>query len=435
MNALIIACTLTTSLFATISDEGLTKERAQTVIAEEMATLRSAAGETALPKERPKPVHELLEEGNGKLQVTTLELPLGDEIRMPCAVVVKDKSATKEKLPLFIAMHGGGANPGQPGPHTWSVNTREFQTQIKFAVGLYAPEGVYFVPRMADDRLGRWWHKHNQVAFDQVIDHAILYWNVDPNRVYILGISEGGYGTDILGPFMADRWAGANAMAAGVGLGNPPANLRNVAFRTDVGERDTTYDRRPLAVAFHEELERLHTLDPEGYVHRINVQEGRSHGIDYRPGIQWIVEHVRNPWPKTIVWINQVMHGLRRPRFYWVAMPEAPEKGDVRIDAHVDGQTITLDVATLDAGNSDGNKTHGKANVAEASRTKLNQARIDLLLSDTLLDLDRPITVMANGEQVFQGKVQRSVEVIRKALAQRPDPAGCPTAALTIVTP
>lgn len=415
--------------------QGLAKADAEALLAKEMTVLREAAGDSSLPKEMPKPIHEQILENEGKLSFAARALSLGDEIKMPFVVVVKDEPPLQDTLPLFISMHGGGADGKQPGPHTWEVNTREFQTQVQFSVGLYKPEGIYFIPRMADDRLGRWWHRHNQKAFDQVIDHAILHWNVDPNRIYLMGVSEGGYGTDILGPFMADRWAGANAMAAGVGLGNPPANLRNVAFRTDVGEKDMMFDRKPLAVAFHEELDRLHGLDPQGYSHSINVQEGRGHGLDYSQGIEWIVQHVRNPWPKKLVWINQVMHGLRRDRFYWIAMPEAPEKGDLRIDAAVGGQTITLEVSSLDAKNIDGNKTHGKGNVAESKRSPMAATRVDLLLSDSLLDLEKPVTVMANGKEVYKGLVERSAAAIKGALSNRPDPSSCPTAVLTITTP
>jgi hypothetical protein len=54
---------------------------------------------------------------------------------------------------------------------------------------------------------------------------------------------------------------------------------------------------------------------------------------------------------------------------------------------------------------------------------------------DRLLDLDQPLTVIANGKQVFQVKVERSSKVIQDQLAKRPDPASCPTAILTITTP
>jgi len=418
------------------SQEGLTKEVAEKSIAEQFTALKTNAKKSGLPEKLFDSVQKQLAQGQ-KVKVLSSTLDLGGEIKMPNAVILRETKASTDKRPLFICMHGGGGKAGLTGPHTWEVNTSEYQTQMKMAVGYYKPDGVYFVPRMADDRLGRWWHKHNQVAFDTVINHAIQYWNVDPNRVYILGISEGGYGTDILAPFMADRFAGANAMAGGVGLGNPPANLRNLAFRTDVGEKDNQFDRSQMAQKFHAELDRLHELDKDGYTHSINVQAGRAHGIDYGQGIQWIVKHTRTPWPSKIVWVNQTMDGIRRNRFYWISIPKAPEKGDIRIDAvaNKNDNTITLDVATLDESNKDGNRTHGKDNVAESKRTPMSGFNVELLLNDELLDLDKPITVIANGKEVFKKLVSRSADVIAAGLADRSDSPACPTAKITVTTP
>jgi len=135
--------------------------------------------------------------------------------------------------------------------------------------------------------------------------------------------------------------------------------------------------------------------------------------------------------------VNQPLDGIRRDRFYWISMPDAPDKGDIRIDAAAEKSTntITLDVATLDASNTDGNRTHGKDNVAAATRTPMTNAKITLLLNDALLDLDKPVTVICNGKEVFNGNVERSAEVIESALNQRPDPTSCPTVKLDITTP
>jgi acetyl esterase/lipase len=419
--------------------DGLTRKQAETAVREGMEKLRGKPVRDGLDKNLPDSVEKMIEaakKNGGRIEIKARELPLGDKA-MPYAVIRREKGEpAKGGRALFICMHGGGQYAKAKGPHAWPMNTQEFQTQTKMAIALYEPDGVYFIPRMADDRLGRWWHKHNQVAFDAVIDNAIVHWGVSPDRVYLLGVSEGGYGTDILAVWMPDRFAGADAMAAGVGLGTPPANLRNIAFRTDIGANDMMFDRRPMAVAFHAELDRLHKLDPGGYVHTIHLQEGRGHGIDYKPGVTWIAKHTRNPWPERVVWINQPLDGRRRDRFYWLAMPDAPKKGNLRLTAEADREknTVVLEVSTLDARNTDRNRTHGKDNVAESPRKPLAGARVELLLSDRLLDLDKPVTVVCNGRKVFEGKVERSRKVIEAALARRPDPAACPTAKLTIGT-
>lgn len=62
-----------------------------------------------------------------------------------------------------------------------------------------------------------------------LIENMVLFENVNPNRVYVIGYSAGGDGIYQIGPRMADRWAGA-AMIAGHPNGAPADNLRNTAF-------------------------------------------------------------------------------------------------------------------------------------------------------------------------------------------------------------
>ncbi len=416
---------------AAVAEEGLSRDEAVAEIRAGIEAARAGEGSFDLPVELPEEVA-----ANQAPEIFRGELEIGDK-RMPYSILRKGTHNPEEPVNLYFCLHGGGKFPDAGGPHGSRANDREYAVQTRLAAGVYPGQGVFFVPRMADDRLGRWWHRHNQIAFDAVIDHAILHWNVSPDRVYLVGISEGGYGIGILAPWMGDRFAGANAMAAGVGLANPPANLRNLAFRTDVGEMDTVYERRPMAEAFHRELSRLQDADPGGYRHHLGVQKGRGHGIDYSQGIAWISGHVRRPWPERVVWVNQILDGGRRERFHWLSMPDVEGEDDLRIVATVDREKnrIVIEADRLDGRNTDDNRTHGMDDVAESGRTPLSGVRIDLLLSDELLDLDQPVLVSCNGGVVHEGTVPRSREVIRQAIASRPDPSACPVAILIIRIP
>ena len=161
--------------------------------------------------ELPKSLADLIEgaeEGQIDLQARTM--PLRD-FQMPFTLIRREPSGMPENgRPMFICTHGGGQKADVGAPHAWNVNDREWQTQTRFAMRLYKPEGLYFVPRMADDRLGRWRHPHHQDQFELAIRHGILFWGVDPNRVYKLGISQGGFASAILGMFMPDLFAGIN---------------------------------------------------------------------------------------------------------------------------------------------------------------------------------------------------------------------------------
>jgi hypothetical protein len=70
---------------------------------------------------------------------------------------------------------------------------------------------------------------------------------------------------------------------------------------------------------------------------------------------------------------------------------------------------------------------------AQTIRIETDDVRaVTLRLRDTLIDLDRPITVEVNGTEVFQGDVPRRAESIAESLRQRADPRSAATATLSI---
>lgn len=326
--------------------------------------------------------------------------------------------------PLFFQTHGGGSTDEKlSGPHGWEVNTGDWKNQI--GVCLFAlPEGMYFVPRMANDNKGRWWMKHNHIAFDKIIRRSILFRDVDPNRIYMMGISEGAYGTEALTPFWADRFAGGCAMAGGAGGGERFYNLRNTAFRNDTGENDTMFGRIKLAREAHDYLANLKKNDPTGYDHMLNIQPGRGHGIDYQPGPAWIATKTRNPNPTKLCWFNHALDGERRTDFSWLSLAKAPEN-DVLIIAEIDRAKGHIDVTAR--ANPAGTKAESAVyNTSTpppvADRPVYTGNTLTIHLNDVLADLDKPVTVSVNGKEVFSGKVERKAAYIAEDIAQHGDP-------------
>jgi len=136
---------------------GLTKAAADEWIGKQFGVLQAVGNNARLPGMLPESV-EAQAAASEKVKIESRELEFGAGLVMPYAVVLRGTQAGPDRRALFISMHGGGGDGKQPGPHTWEVNTREFQAQIQFASRLYRADGVYCIPRMADDRLGRWCH-------------------------------------------------------------------------------------------------------------------------------------------------------------------------------------------------------------------------------------------------------------------------------------
>jgi pimeloyl-ACP methyl ester carboxylesterase len=295
-------------------------------------------------------------------------------------------------------MHGGGGAPTE-------VNDQQWQNQIK----LYQPEeGIYIAPRAPTDSWNLWHQAHIDDLFDRLIETYIATRNVNPDRVYLMGYSAGGDGVFQLAPRMADRFAAA-AMMAGHPNETKPLGLRNLPFAVLMGADDGAYDRNKKAEQWETALADLAAADPGGYPHEVKIYEGLGHWMERKDAeiLPWMASHTRNPWPKRIVWHQD---DVTHDRFYWLALDRGDAKPRATITAEADGQTISL-------------------------TTPDELAAIRLRLRDRLVDLDRPLTVIANGEKVFEGVVPRTRAAIDRSLAERLDPRSAATAELVVRLP
>lgn len=229
---------------------------------------------------------------------------------------------------LYISMHGGGGAPA-------AVNDQQYENQKK----LYQPaEGVYLVPRAASNTWDLWHQTHIDQFFDRLITDLMVFENVNPNRVYLMGYSAGGDGVYQLAPRMADRLAAA-AMMAGHPNESRPEGLRNIGFTIHMGALDAAYNRNTVAAEWGKKLDALEAADPEGYVHEVTLHEGRSHWMNLQDAVAlpWMSKFTRNVWPKRVAWVQD---DVRHSRFYWLKADEESAKAGDEVFARVDGNVI-----------------------------------------------------------------------------------------------
>ena len=285
---------------------------------------------------------------------------------------------------LFISMHGGGNAPAR-------VNDGQWENQKR----LYRPaEGIYVAPRAPTNTWNLWHQSHIDGLFDRLIENFVALHDVNPNRVYLMGYSAGGDGVYQLAPRMADRFAAA-AMMAGHPNETSPVGLRNLPFTLHMGERDNGYNRNKVAASWKTKLANLRKADPSGYIHNVQIHAGLGHWMNRRDAIAvpWMAKHTRNPVPSRIVWKQD---DVRHETFYWLAVPMNETNGRPQITAEVQKQNITL---TGPAG-------------------KAMRVRLD----DRFINLDQPVTITANGKEVFSGKAPRTIARLAASLAARHDP-------------
>jgi hypothetical protein len=333
--------------------------------------------------------------------------------------------AGAEGFPLYIALHGGGGGPARMNDGQWEHMKRYYLPNVK--------NGIYLATRGVTNTWNLHFRAESYVCYDRLIENMIVFENVDPNRVYIMGFSAGGDGTYQIASRMADRWAAAN-MSAGHHNGVNPRNLYNLPFLIQVGERDAAYKRNTEAVKYYQKLQKLQQSEGKGYIHEINVHAGRPHNFyDHHPNeapqqvlvnpanwlktgksptvsrntsaIAWLDTHTRNPTPPRVIW-DLTTGADRAAKELW----ELPLRSK---------QHYWLDVAGLET---------GKEEIAARLDKKRNAVVIEdmgeavrLLLNDDMLDLDKPVAIELHGT-VKTATAHRTLGNLVRSLAGRGDP-------------
>ncbi|MFM7250446.1 MAG: sugar-binding protein [Planctomycetaceae bacterium] len=298
---------------------------------------------------------------------------------------------------MVISMHGGGGAPKAVNDSQWENQKRLYTLE----------EGVYVVPRAPTDTWNLWHQDHIDPLFDRLIENLIVFEEVDPDRVYIMGYSAGGDGVYQLAPRLADRLAAA-AMMAGHPNETSPLGLRNLPFTIHMGGQDAAFGRNQTAAAWETMLAELRAKDPEGYPHQVTIHADKGHWMDREDAVAvpWMMQFRRDPFPKRVVWKQD---DVTHDRFYWLALDAADRAAGSEIVATRDGQSI--DVASPQV------------------------RRVRVLLNDAMADLDLPVVITSAGRPVVTARARRTIGTLARTLAERGDPRSMYDAEVAVELP
>jgi poly(3-hydroxybutyrate) depolymerase len=337
----------------------------------------------ALTKEQAKALLDVLASGNPYLTDKTnsgvLDVPTGTDGETTKAnfQLPPGYKPGKDKPPgLVIALHGGP------------------QPDYKSAIRIAAEEFTYFNGPAAKHKLicasPGWIGDPTRVVFETV-EAVAKRWNVDRSRIWMVGHSAGGVASFMVGPPWADRFAGIAPFVCGMEHGDRLKNAWNLPVYHVLGRKDNAF----FLETGRKNSEALRVIGGPLQV----VEKDGGHDVfpdECDKSMEWLVARPRNFWSKDVRWTPD--SARTEGGLFWVD-PRA-EGASGAFTAKVEGNEIKL------TGDLPG----------------------ELVLSDALVDLDKPVKVTAEGEVLFEGAVPRAMRTALEWVEKTRDFSAVPVA-------
>lgn len=322
------------------------------------------------------------------------------------------KGDTSSPLPLFVYLHGSGPRDG------------EWKTGYRLAHWFDDAPCYYYIPQIPQEgQWYRWYQRSKQWAYERLFTLAFATGRIDPDRVYLFGISEGGYGSQRLASFYADYLAAAGPMAGGEPLKNAPVeNCSNIGFSLLTGAQDKGFYRDELTYWTQQAFDSLQVRNPGRYAHRVNLIPGRGHHIDYRLTTPWLSHFRRNAQPRVFDWEDFEMDGRRRDGFYNLQVLERSDAYRQMYRMAIDGQDVRLTVEDVAYTTTQRDSIWGIEMRFARAFTPSTAGKVRLYLSEELVDLSKPVTVYINGRKAFHGRLDLDERWMKESLKLFGDP-------------
>jgi pimeloyl-ACP methyl ester carboxylesterase len=221
----------------------------------------------------------------------------------PYIAHVPDEYRGDEPMPLLIHLSGGSG-----GAYASMLTSRDAMAETGWLMVFPQARGM-------------WWHAGTTAMMETLLATLGRRFNVDWNRVYLAGFSNGASGAFYYATLWPHRFAAVvSMMGAGAhvpGIYRAPAeHAVTVPMLILHGDRD---DVVPLKAA-RATVAALKRVDRDAPV-RLRVLRGRGHDVvlDRCDGLalSFLARHVRDPFPRHV---RLRLRDLRHPRRFWIEM-------------------------------------------------------------------------------------------------------------------
>jgi len=327
---------------------------------------------------------------------------------MSYALYVPENYDPQLAYPLIVCLHGAGFE-GDSYLDRWKTRLGEKSLLLCPTIGA-----------------GAWWSPQGEALVMAAVDAVMSKYRIDPERVFLTGMSNGGIGTYLVGIFHSDRFSAFAPMAGGIPEEIFPflKNFSTAGTYIIHGAADQVMpvDLSRKVSAYLKKAEIPH-------VYREHTQEHPSAGGHFFPReelpalVDWFEGQKRIADPATLISVRDKVH---LAPYYWTEINETDgEVADLQqsifdntaIELVRDGIFPTL------KGDIQGNRV-----LIESQRVK----KMTLFFNNRLIDFSKPVVISVNGKTHFEGLLSESPTLLLKEAHRRKDRLSFYSASLTI---
>ena len=288
--------------------------------------------------------------------------------------------------------------------------------------------------------MGAWWSKNSENFVLQLIREIRAKYPIDPNRIFLSGLSNGAIGAYLMGMFYPDRFAGVVPIAGGITkrLMSFLVNLNNTPMYIIQGESDPIF---PIELT--RQTYKILSDFKSPVIFREHKERGAAHGGHFLPEsevpalVEWLSKQKRNASPKVVRITREENH---MKRVFWARVSKGLKLAALQIpgpemeplNIH-DGKIATL--FAIDKGNNRF-MVRGK-----------NVLEFELYLSSDHIDFKKPVVVtfqaiqdrgdkLTPGEKfvAYNKKVEKNTSVLLRSFKEFHDENFFYDAKITIST-
>lgn len=307
------------------------------------------------------------------------------------------------KKGLVFGLHGGGEGSADLGGAASS---------FRGAVSSLGMIGIF--PEAVEATEAAWGDDVTVRFLLDLLAGARRTFKFDPERVYVVGHSMGGYGAWTWGGRFSDRLAGVVSFAGSPtpifegGDRSKPViaiqdgvlpNLRNVPIWVYHSQDDKQVPWPSVKFAT-DEMKRLAVAHPGDYEMTYEEVANRGHAFPAKgpgPALDWIAKRARRGRPERVTY--QAFYEREDAR-YWLLWRRPRQGATLEATRSVDAGVPTF-------------RIEGDAS---------DPADVAVLLDDSMADLDKPVRVRLGTKTVFDGAVKRTLAELVRSARRRMDP-------------